>query len=257
MSKKRVTLPITGAFEEALNKYVDGRMLADHPELLPGLFNRLGLDAYLNYFLESTAKEVPGHYHGKDHTFQVALNAYEGALYSGFSNKEVRTILVAALFHDAEHSCGQYSDVYNISLATQALKRCHKATPVHQQLKEDELQEALTAIQLTEFPYKVKKTNNAIGKVLRDADVMTIYTADPDLLVDLLKGLWQEQILLAERTKFDYKGMTLAQFIEGQKKFVLTFEWQSSWGKIKAFKRNWPQAGRRANQLLELSDKGW
>ena len=256
MSKKHKTAPVTSGFETALNKYVDGYALADHPELCPELFNRLGLDGYYTFFVEHGYNKKPGTYHGLTHSLQTALNCYEGGLYAHLNNSELKTVVVAGLYHDARHSQGMHSDRFNVQEAIRTLETAHTFTPEHQRLKKDELTACIDAIKLTEYPYKAKKTSSTLGRVLRDADMMALYTSDPDDLLDLFLGLINEINLGLARSHMgghDYADMSIDAFCEQQARFVTGLEWNTSWGKLKAFTRNWPQAGRRLNHLLQLA----
>lgn len=258
MSKQRKAQSVSGWFETTLNKAVDSHTLMDHPDLLQGIFNRVGLDAYYDYYVEHGQQRRPAGethpiYHGQSHSFQVALNCYEGGLYSGLSNKELRTLLAAALFHDACHTRGLHSDAINIDNALRCFSHAQDAAPEHQRLKPEEYQEAKDLIKLTEYPYKVKKTTSTLARILRDADVMTAYTSDVDLLTELFLGLIAEAGIGWEHNGRFYGGSkeSIDSFREKQKKFVTLMEWNTAWAKIKAFKRDWPQAGRRLDLLLQ------
>lgn len=262
MSKRRSNEPVIGSFDTALNKAVDSLTLMDHQDMVQGLFNRVGLDAYYDYYVEHGQQprlrdDTGPVYHGQTHTFQVALNCYEGGLYSGVSNKELRTLMVAGLFHDARHTRGIHGDMVNIDNALRCLHAAHALAPEHQRLKPEEYEEAKGLIRLTEFPYKAKKTTSALGRILRDADMMGLYTSDTDTLTDLFLGLFAEG-----RTSWDHRNRyldsvepTLANFAAQQKSFGSLLEWNTSWGKIKAFKRNWPQAGRRLQLVLQHAQR--
>ena len=255
-NKHKKTNETVSGFEKLLNDSVDSYTLADHPELVPLIFNRLGVEGYYTFFLEHGYNKKPGTYHGLMHSLQTALNCYEGGLYAHLNNSELKTLVVAGLYHDARHSQGMHSDRFNVQEAIRALETAHDFTPEHQRLKKDELAAAIEAIKLTEYPYKAKKTSSTLGRVLRDADMMALYTTDPDDLLDLFLGLINEINLGLARSHMgghDYADMSIDAFCEQQARFVTGLEWNTSWGKLKAFTRNWPQAGRRLNHLLQLA----
>lgn len=250
MSKKPKPVAIDG-FATKVEVAVQEYRLAEYPQLARQLFADMGLEYFYDYFMENSFKYQPQDkkaYHSFAHSIQVALNCYEGALYGHLSTREKKMLLVAGLFHDANHTQGEQTDPSNIHFALSSLRVANDYCPEHLKFKPDELQQMVEAIRLTEYPYKVKETKNVFGKIIRDADAMTLYTEDPDLLTDLFIGLVNE--MNAPRRWYG-ESVTMAEFIRKQSEFVTRQTWNTGWGKMKAFKRNWPQAGRRLTHLLK------
>jgi len=264
MSKRRTSEPVLGSVDIALNQAVDTLTLQDHLELVKPLYNRLGLDTYLEYFIEhgQSSRARTDHslaYHDTTHSYQVALNCYEGGLYSGISNKELRVLMVAGLFHDANHTRGKHGDAVNIDNALRCMDAANRMAPEHQRLKPEEFLEARELIKYTEYPYKAKKISSTLGRILRDADMMALYTTDADTLLELFLGLINETMTIWHFTRvgerFQGTQASIDEFWQKQRRFISMMEWNTSWGKIKAFKRNWPYAGRRLQLLLEHAKK--
>ena len=258
MSKKPKE-EVASGFATQVEQAVLSHRLAEYPQLAEQLFSDLGLDYYYKQFMEtafpfrSEGKQV---YHGIAHSLQVALNCYEGALHQHFTTREKKMALVAGLYHDANHTQGEQCDASNIHFALASLRSANDHCPEHQRFKPEELQVMVEAIRLTEYPYKVKDTKHPLGRLLRDADAMTLYTEDPDLLLDLFQGLINEiNTPLGWRTN---QGATMEEFCQRQSEFVTRQQWNTQWAKMKAFKRNWPQAGRRLIHMLQVSARrGW
>ena len=67
------------SLEQKLDQAVMDSRLADYPEFIEPIFKSLDITPYLNAYNKSVegAKDCPNVYHGKTHSLQVVLNAYE------------------------------------------------------------------------------------------------------------------------------------------------------------------------------------
>ncbi len=244
MAKKR-TSSSGSNFEGVLYGYTDTHCLADHPELIEELFATRGLSEYFDFYVKDSERYPQDFYHAKAHSFQVALNCFEGGLYSGVSNSEMKVLLVAGLFHDARHSQGTYSDRYNVPTAQDALRVAHQYAPAHHKLSSEELRQAMQAIGCTHYPY-VKNVKETLDKIIRDADMMSMYCKNDDVLLPMFKGLIKEINVQRE------KDMSVAMFCENQATFATGIQWNTQWGKLKSIHKNWPQTSRSlCKKLLE------
>ena len=112
-------------------------------------------------------------YHSFEHIANVFLNCVEAVEYHSIPEKEKINLLVAALFHDFNHSGGKYADNVNIEnslLGVQAwIKDRNDGDLEYEQIK--------SLIEITEFPYKVESnTLNLTQQILRDADMGSVFT---------------------------------------------------------------------------------
>lgn len=240
------------AFETSLYAQVDAYTLADHPELIKPLFDLYQLDEYLTVFDHMLKGHRTDVYHGKMHGYMTALNCYEGALYSQCTTSEIKVLLVAGLFHDLRHSCGVQPDSVNIKNAVHALTVLHAAMSPRKRLSDAELRQAQWAIRRTKYPHAAKPLTLVCDKVLRDADMMSAYCADPAVRLNLFTGLHEEQSLYLQQTN-DFELLTLDAFCTQQQRFATAMVWSTYWGKTKAFHLNWQGANRELVAQLQTS----
>lgn len=254
MSKKQKQA-VTSGFASKVEAAVQSYRLAEYPELARQLFADLGLEYFHDYFMEHSFKQQPKDkkaYHSFAHSLQVALNCYEGALYNHLTSREKKMILVAGLYHDANHTQGEQSDASNIHFAVSCLRVANDYAPEHVKFKEDELQLIIETIRLTEYPYKVKAPKSVFAKIIRDADMMSVYTEDIDLLTDLFVGMYCEAN--APR-RWIGESLTLEEFCQRQVEFTSRLGWYTSWGKVKSFRRNYPEAAKRMVHVLRIAGR--
>ena len=70
----------------------------------------------------STSNDAP--YHNLNHLLTILKYVYNGLEVEGITDKEeVKNILIAALFHDVDHSAGKKKDDENIIMAKSAIKK--------------------------------------------------------------------------------------------------------------------------------------
>ena len=241
MSSRRPTTTPVSHFDAEVNTHLETRTLAHHPELAEELFAAHQLGEYFmvfKYFTRNTPTDV---YHGQEHGVLTALNCYEGALHSGCTREETRALLVAGLFHDVGHSCGGQPDEINVQRAKHILTQLHASMDLHARLKDEEMVLCLRAIGATQYPYRTK-LNDAVAKVIRDADMMTPYLPEP-VKLRLLNGLRQEML------------MSIEGFCQRQLSFSSALVWNTRWAKMKAFERNWPLLNRSLPALFKALER--
>lgn len=214
----------------------------------------LRLNDYVEEYLEhNSLEEILLHlhptYHNVFHTKIVVLSALEGALRSGYAveDKMVRVLCTAALFHDANHRQGEpvkgvyerFNDVYNIECAIEMFNRAQLVLAEKkskQLLNNDQAQEVRELIRCTQYPYRPRQSVSEIGKILLDADMMTIYCEDEKLRTALMLGLCNES---SKRIPTSYK-----EFYEKQQVFARSVKWNTKWAENKAFQHNWLKLSR-------------
>lgn len=234
--------------------------LSHQKDILPHIFEMLDLKEYYSIFDEiddsfymSTAisqdDEETVCYHNKVHAQAVALNCYE-AIHSTnlpIEKEEQRALLLAALYHDANHLRGETNDCVNVAYAIQTLQDAHKH--VKYQVSPKILNKALRLINYTEYPYVVisKHIKDYSALVIRDADLMMSYEPD-EVAIDLHVGLFNE--FNQKRYFMGEPQMTFDSFLENNTKFLQKIEWNTRWARNKAFMHNHPQRTKDLRKKL-------
>lgn len=107
-------------------------------------------------------------YHNFRHMFHVLWNCHLACEYyeNDLSLRERRNLLIAAMFHDFDHSGRMGNDDINIMIAIRGL-RTHVMD-----IDRPHMYEIETMIEATQYPYTVSSDNiDLCAKILRDADV--------------------------------------------------------------------------------------
>lgn len=129
------------------------------------IIRKYNLEKYFGILLkENTANDAP--YHNMYHTLCVMYNSYQICISDyQLSNNEIRTILIAALFHDFGHSMGKLKDDENVKNAIKAFDYYSE---------EHNNEEIKSIIQATQYPY-IDIQESIYTIIIRDADMMQIF----------------------------------------------------------------------------------
>lgn len=173
------------------------------------------LKSALAYLIQNnTGNSNP--YHCFEHSINVFLNCVEAAEYHELPEKERLNLLIAALFHDINHSAGKFKDSINIQNAKMAVQEwSDKQTDPR-----IDLEQIYSFIDITEFPYQTDANSlNLMQQILRDADMGSIFTSN-----------WFQTIMLglSSEAKTD-----LNTFVEQQKNFMKNLKPNTEWFKEK------------------------
>ena len=186
---------------------------------LPQLMARLAsvdlTQAYDYVVRHNPANGLP--YHNLFHTQCMALSCQIGALTADLPPSEQRALMLAALFHDYDHSGGRTSDAENIQRACEALRQAAKVL----NLPEDLVARSLVLIASTQFPPAAEAKDEA-ERIIRDGD-----------MCQMLYDHWFEQVYMGLRAEMAHSrgSMTLSQFCDLQRSFFGGLQLHSSWGK--------------------------
>ena len=162
------------------------------------------------------ASNVHAPYHNMNHTLHVVSECYAGACYYVFDGVSFRNLLIAALFHDFNHS-GQLTgnDDLEIERAIRGLRK--------HILPEDEPRLAIIEglIRSTRFPHKAPNDELVLSEqVLRDADMSQSFGSND----------WVQQILFGLSAEM---RMTPKELLGTQESFLSGVEFASEWGRRK------------------------
>lgn len=208
------------------------------------LSRKYGFGEFLDYFRKNNlSNELP--YHNEYHSYQMVLNCFEGAQYIGVSNKlEIKILLIAALFHDFNHSGGNLSDADNIKKAIAGL---FTANDCYELLDADSLTKCIKCIEYTQYPYTSTATESTLQCIIRDADLMSVYEETDAILLSQFHGLYSEICI-------QKPDLTFNDFIEGNDKFLRSIVWQTAWGIEKAHQLYFDNS-REYLKLLLITNK--
>lgn len=165
-----------------------------------------GLNHALAYVqIENPSNKVP--YHNMDHMLTVTKWCGRLAGMCSLTVIEEKALILAAIFHDFDHTAGKADDDVNIQRALAGLNRFAE---IHR-LDEELLKLAIENIQVTQFPF-IYTPQTTAQKIIRDADLLQ--SLEPNREEVLVTGLRKEL-----EVKFKRK-ITRGEFCENQVKFL-------------------------------------
>lgn len=151
------------------------------------IIDEYNLDAAYSYILQKNpSNNLP--YHNFGHLENVTLYAFIGCQNADFTKDLTRNILLAALFHDFNHSGGKLKDSENITLAKKGLAD-YLAESNDTEVKVEFVN---FLIDITEYPYTIETSKLTIHqKILRDADILQSFFMN-NYMQDVVLGLAKE-----------------------------------------------------------------
>jgi hypothetical protein len=160
----------------------------------------------------SVARNVHLPYHNFRHMLHTLWLCYDASLYYRdiMGPRGVRDLLIAALFHDFDHSGRLGNDDLNIEAAIRGL-RTHI-------LPEDKghLPNIERLIRATEYPYTVPTNElTLLGQILRDAD-----------LCQTLSPVWLQQVVFGLAAEW---GKTPLEVLKAQEPFLKSISFHTEW----------------------------
>jgi hypothetical protein len=170
-------------------------------------------------------------YHGAYHEAVVLVEAHKIGQRDHLSNTSMRELLLAAAFHDHNHSMGLEVDSVNISRAVdfvqQMLEYQSRYVIAARTINIDNV---TTLIRATQYPYVDLNYPLDLQEsvdILRDADLMMPYLPD-DQAIAMFTGLKQEMEASGANKR------TWLDFAEGVRKFYSNVSWHTSFGAERA-----------------------
>jgi len=152
-------------------------------------------------------------YHNLNHLLTVMKYCHLGAISEKITDeKELRELLIAAIFHDVNHSGGKKTDDINIKNSKKSIKDFVESQEVDVDL--EVINEILDA---TQYPYVIEgKSLNKRQAIIRDADLMQVFEYN-----------WIHQNILGLSTELN---MNFLDFVQPQRKFLDSVEFNTKWG---------------------------
>lgn len=161
------------------------------------------LEFYFHILLtENTGATNP--YHNNYHILTVFTNCYRASKKERLEKKKTRLLLIAALFHDFNHSAGKFTDDVNVKNSISSFWKYS----VESEIDSEKIVEIIKA---TQYPYVISENELFLEqKIIRDCDLMQWY--ENNYLQQVFYGLSQEMNL-----NFKTSPMLYVKFIEGMK----------------------------------------
>ncbi|MFH1956216.1 MAG: hypothetical protein ABIJ28_01020 [Patescibacteria group bacterium] len=184
------------------------------------------------------ARNLGNPYHNFRHMFHVlwlcyqACNFYKDVL----SPREMRNLLIAAMFHDFDHSGRNDHDSEQIKSAILGLQR--------HVLEEDaeNISYIINLILATEFPYKIPSSHLILKKqILRDAD-----------LSQVLNVAWIQHIVFGLAEEWGKAPMEILQMQEG---FLNSLQFNTEWAKTMFPKENIKEKIEEVREILSILEE--
>lgn len=189
-------------------------------------------DAFKYVVLNNKSNGAP--YHNLNHLLTVTKAVYDGMQLEGLvKDKKLKEMLVAAMFHDFNHSTGKKTDDKNIIDAKKGIKEFAESQKLELDL--DFIGKVLDA---TQYPYVIdKKDLDIYQAVIRDAD-----------MAQTMQYNWIHQCVfgLSQELKVNF-----VDFVQSQKKFIANVEFNTTWGK-QMKKEHWKRIIKETEILEEI-----
>ncbi len=168
--------------------------------------------AFKYIILNSNSNDRP--YHNLNHLLTVLKYCYIGAIEESVTDeKELRELLISAIFHDVNHTGGKKTDDINIKNSKKVIKIFVESQDIDADL--DSMNEILDA---TQYPYILDGSDlNIRQSIIRDADLMQVFEYN-----------WIHQNIAGLSNELN---MNFLDFVKPQRKFLDSVEFNTKWGK--------------------------
>jgi len=193
-----------------------------HPELQKG---------FSWVMKNNTSNNLP--YHNFNHLLTVVKYTYGACQFYNLTEKEEKEMLMAALFHDVNHSGGVLKDDQNIRNAKRTVtefitKFCENINST----------EVCRIIDATEYPYVIEPENMDLKQqIIRDADLLQ--SLEPNWIQQIIMGLSEEM------------NISIDDMITGQKSFLMNSQFNTNWG-IFWKEQRWEDVKQKLDELHKL-----
>lgn len=175
-----------------------------------GLFEGNLIPYYQALVADSTGRSNP--YHNARHGLHVMWASYAGGKFHNLSLREMRSLCIAAIFHDINHSGkSRGKDSVEIEVSLMTLRQ------YIQPEDEGEIRNISDIIQATEYPYVMPKDALSIcQQIIRDADMSQNFSP-----------VWIQQSWFGLAEELGYDPIA---FLGVRPAFLRAVEFHSEWG---------------------------
>ena len=188
------------------------------------IYNQANLyEGDLIYYFKTVfhrAQNLNNPYHNFRHVFHVLWLCHEACMYyhESLNPRDMRNLLIAAMFHDFDHPGIMGDDDLNIERAVRGLARhIHPKDHLH-------LDDIVKLIRATEWPYKTASETLALSaQIIRDADLSQCFSV-----------AWIQQTLFGLASEWGKKPFDV---LKGQIDFLNKLRFFTEWAQ-----RRFPQS---------------
>ncbi|MBS0636910.1 MAG: hypothetical protein JSS12_05325 [Verrucomicrobia bacterium] len=170
----------------------------------------------LSYYFKvvfENAKNLKNPYHNFRHMMHVTWLCYDACRHykKVLTKREMRNLLIAAMFHDFDHPGKARNDELNVEKAIKGLKKW--IAP------EDKPYFDMIAgpIKTTVYPYKRIKHLTLQQQILRDSDLCQVFSP-----------VWLQQVVFGLAAEIGCPAIT---FLRSQEKFIGKIKFNTEWAK--------------------------
>lgn len=178
-----------------------------------GLYEGTLIEYFQALFL--LGKNLNHPYHNFRHCTHVLFLCHEGARFHqrDLTQRQIRNLLIAAIFHDYDHRGVAGDDLQNIELAIAGLREVILPEDV------DHLDDIELLLRGTQFPYVVSDSDLSLeGLILRDADMMQAFSV-----------AWIQQVVFGLAAEW---GKSPIEVLKMQKGFLGSIKFKTAWGRF-------------------------
>ncbi len=190
---------------------------------------------YYFQILFNHSRNLQQPYHNFRHMTHVLWLCYSacGFYRTQFSGREMRDLLIAAMFHDFDHGGMLGNDDLNIERAIRGFKKHAARHDLHR------VEHIAALIRVTEFPHqKPSDELTLLEQIIRDADLGQTFSP-----------VWIQQVVFGLAAEW---GKTPLEVLQRQENFLRSIEFATEWGREKFPKAQIEEKIQEARELLSL-----
>jgi len=184
------------------------------------------------------ARNINHPYHNLRHMLHVTWQCHQASIFYGhlISLHNVRNLLIAAMFHDFDHSGRSGNDDLNIELAIRGFKKHIQPEDIP---SKDDIE---SLMRITEYPPMIDSSELTLrAQILRDADIS-----------QALSPVWIQQVIVGLAKEQD---RTFLEMLKQQEPFLSNLKFHTEWAKT-TFPPEVIQAKiQEARDLIEILEK--
>lgn len=186
--------------------------------------------AFKYIVLNNEANYAP--YHNINHLLTVTKYTYYALEFEDLlEQKEAKDLLLAAIFHDFNHSAGKKKDDENIKEAKKEVKKF-----IEKEKIDADLEFINKILDATQYPYVIESDKlDEFQAIIRDADLTQVF--ESNWIYQNIFGLSKEL------------NVTPMEFMKGQRKFLESVKFNTVYGE-QLMKKKWSQVMKEF-ELLE------